>query len=133
MVWKHPVFSGTARDRNVAPNFTVAGLATAYDAATRSVRLRGVLQADYPAHSVVVFDSVPKVHENYWQKSYAGRIGRDGQFEVNITEPSGKDGTLRLMFCFENGASSGNSQTYGIASMLEKPYRARAEGYQLTP
>ena len=131
MLWKHPVFTGTAKDRNVTPKFTVAGLATAYEASTKSVRLRGVLKADYTAHSVVVFDNVPEVHENYWQKPYAGRIGKDGQFEVNITEPSSKDGTLRLMFCFQNGASSGNSQTYGIASMLEKPYRAMAEGYEL--
>lgn len=133
MLWKHPVFTGTAKDRNVTPKFTITGMTTAYDPEAKKVRLNGVLKADYPAHSVVVFDSVPKVHENYWQKSYVGRIGKDGQFEVNITEPSAKDGTLQLMFCFENGASSGNSQTYGIASMLEKPYRARAGGYQLTP
>jgi hypothetical protein len=133
MLWKHPVFTGTAKDRNVTPKFTVAGLATSYDAATKSVRLRGALKTNYPAHSVVVFDSVPGVHENYWQKPYVGRIAKDGQFEVVITEPSAKAGTLRLMFCFQNGASSGDSQTYGIASMLEKPYRATGGGYQLAP
>jgi hypothetical protein len=62
-----------------------------------------------------------------------GRIAAGGQFEVAITEPSGKNGTLQLLFCFQNGASSGNSQTYGIASMLEKPYRATGGGYQLAP
>jgi hypothetical protein len=132
MLWRHPVFTGTTKDRNVTPEFTVAGLSTTYDA-TKRVRLRGLLKADYAAHSVVVFDSVPGVHENYWQKPYVGRIAAGGQFEVAITEPSGKNGTLQLLFCFQNGASSGNSQTYGIASMLEKPYRATGGGYQLAP
>jgi hypothetical protein len=133
MLWRHPVFTGTAKDRQVTPKFSVAGLATSYDAATTTVRLRGVLKADYPAHSVVVFDNVPGVHEAYWQKPYVARVGKDGQFEVNITEPSAKNGTLEMFFCFQNGASSGNSETYGIASALEKPYRATAGGYQLAP
>ncbi|PAW87141.1 MAG: hypothetical protein B9S33_06850 [Pedosphaera sp. Tous-C6FEB] len=133
MLWRHPVFTGTAKERNVTPKFSVANLATAYDAGSKSVKLRGMLKTDYPAHSVVVFDSVPGVHEAYWQKPYAARIGKDGQFEVGITEPAAKDGTLRLMFCFQNGATSGNSQTYGIASMLEKAYRTAGGGYQLTP
>lgn len=133
MLWKHPVFTGTAKDRNVTPKFTVTGLTTVYDLLTKSVRLRGVLKTDYPAHSVVVFDSVPEVHENYWQKPYVARIGKDGRFEVVITEPGIENGTLRLLFCFDNGASSGNSQTYGIASMLEKPYQVTQGSYQLAP
>jgi len=133
MLWRHPVFTGSAKDRSVKPKFSVAGLATIYDASTKNVRLRGVLKSDYAAHSVVVFDNVPGVHEAYWQKPYVARVAKDGQFEVRITEPSGKDGTLRLMFCFENGASSGDSRTYGIASALEKPYHATGDGYQLAP
>jgi hypothetical protein len=131
MLWKHPIFTGTAKDRQVQPKFSVKELTTVYDPATRSVRLRGTLETDYPAHSVVVFDSVPGLHEAYWQKPYAGRIQKDGRFEIQITEPSPKDGELRLFFCFQNGASSGDSETYGIGSILEKAYHATPNGYRL--
>ena len=133
MLWRHPVFSGTAEKRDVMPVFTVDALTTTYDAATKSVKLRGVLKSDTPAHSVVVLDSVPKVHDTYWQKPYVARAGADGQFEVAITEPSTQDGTLRLLVCFENGAVSGDGKDYGIQGALDKTYRASSRGYQLTP
>jgi hypothetical protein len=123
MLWRHPIFSGTARNRGAMPKFNVSGLTATYDAATKSARLRGVLKSDQVAHSAVVFDSVPQVHEAYWQKPYVARVGKDGRFEVNITEPSGRTGTLRILFCFENGAISGDGKTYGIGGALEKPYR----------
>jgi hypothetical protein len=133
MLWRHPVFSGTAKDRDLMPSFTVSGLETIHDAATNSVKLRGALKSDIGAHSVVVLDSVPGVHETYWQKSYVARIGVGGQFEVQITEPSAKSGTLRILFCFENGAVTGDGKDYGVQGTLEKPYRASNRGYQITP
>jgi hypothetical protein len=66
----------------------------------------------------------------YWQKPYVARVESGGRFAVQITEPSAKDGTLRLLFCFENGAITGDGKKYGIASALEKPYHAGPHGYR---
>lgn len=130
MLWRHPVFSGTARNRGVMPSFSVTGLALSYDRSAHRAQLRGTIKSNRAAHSVVVLDNVPGVHEAYWQKPYVGRVGTDGRFEVNITEPVTRAGTLRLLFCFENGAISGDGQGYGMGSTLDKPYRA---GYVLNP
>jgi hypothetical protein len=130
MLWKHPIFSGTARSRGVMPAFSINNLSLSYDRGTRSARLHGTLKSNHAAHSVVVLDNVPGAHEAYWQKPYVGRVSSDGRFEVAITEPSTRAGTLRLLFCFENGAISGDGSRYGIGSALEKAYRA---GYVLVP
>jgi hypothetical protein len=130
MLWKHPIFSGTAADRDRLPSVSVTGLNTAKGTG-RSIRLSGTLKSDGTAHSVVVLDSVPGIHETYWQKPYVARIGEDGRFDVDLTEPAGKPGTLKLLFCFDNGAVTGDGKGYGISNTHNRNYRIAERSYQL--
>ena len=130
MLWKHPLFTGTLEKRDLLPKVNVSDLQLDSEDDGRTVWLKGTLQSDLPAHSLVVLDSVPREQEEYWQKPYVTRIEPGGRFAVRITEPSARDGTLRLLFCFENGAITGNGKRYGDASALEKKYHADAHGYR---
>ncbi len=127
MLWKHPVFAGTAKDRELMPSVQVADLRLNRPTGARSWRLSGVLESNYSAHSVVVLDSVETLQETYWQKSYVARIQKDGRFECEISEPTGVDGTFKLLFCFDNGAVTGDGKDYGIQGVLERQYRASGQ------
>ena len=130
MLWKHPLFTGTLEEREMLPKISVSDLQIESKDGGQTVWLQGTLQSDLTAHSLVVLDCVPREQEDYWQKPYATRIEPGGRFAVQITEPSAKDGTLRLLFCFENGAITGDGKKYGIASALEKSYHASPHDYR---
>ena len=128
LLWKHPVFTGTTKDRQKLPFVKVSDLKIE-PGRGRRLSVSGTLESDYPAHSVVVLDSVPDVHENYWQKSYVAKIGPEGRFSIEITEPSPAPGTLKFLFCFENGAVTGNGQELGLAGSYDREYRVGRDGY----
>jgi len=130
MLWKHPVFTGTAKDRGKTPSVSVSGLQIERRRG-QLLTVTGKLESDYAAHSVVVLDSVPDVHENYWSKSYVGKIGREGGFSLEITEPSPAAGTLKFLFCFENGAVTGDGKELGLGGSYDRNYRVGAGGYEL--
>lgn len=70
----------------------------------------------------MVFDSAAPEQEAYWQKSYVARLDRKGHFDVTITEPTRSRGTLRIVFCFENGVVTGDGRNHGISGAVEIPY-----------
>ena len=78
----------------------------------------------------MVLDSVPGVHENYWQKSYVGKVDEEGRFTVEITEPSPAPGTLKFLFCFRNGAVTGDGKQLGLSGSLDRSYVVSRDGYQ---
>ena len=131
MLWKHPVFSGTAKRRDEMPTCHVASLTLDNGRHGEVIHVEGQLQSSIPAHSVVVLDSVPNEQEDYWQKSYAARIDEKGHFDVTITEPTHSPGTLRILFCFDNGVITGDGQNHGIDGALVKRYLATPNGYGL--
>jgi hypothetical protein len=131
MLWKHPLFSGTAERRDQMPTCHLTSLAVDNRPQGEVVHVRGQLQANIAAHSAVVFDSAAPDQETYWQKSYVARMAENGSFDVTITEPTHSRGTLRLVFCFENGVVTGDGQRHGINGALEKPYLGTPSGYRL--
>ena len=133
ILWKHPLFSGTAVGRGKIPNFQLSPLTAVAERKGRGVKVSGKITSDIAAHSVVIYDSVPDDQEAYWQKPYVGRVDGQGRFDVAITEPSLKAGTLRLLVCFENGIVTGNGKELSIGSALEKPYRVVGKTYRLEP
>jgi hypothetical protein len=132
LLWKHPLFTGTMEKREVLPKINVIDVQLESNDGGQTVWLRGTLQSDLPAHSLVVIDHDPpdpREQEDAWQKPYVTRLEPGGRFAVQITEPSTEAGTLRLLFCFENGAITGDGKNYGIASALKKSYHAGPDGY----
>jgi hypothetical protein len=130
MLWKHPIFLGTSRDRDVLPSVRLADYRGVFNKSKRKVTLTGKLVANVPAHSVVVLDDVEQKQGSYASRSYVGRIKADGTFSVTIDEPVPSDGLYRIFFCFENGAATGDGMGHGDQSAIVKPYRFVRGGLQ---
>jgi hypothetical protein len=107
MLWKHPVFAATNSDQWHKASLKLLDFKTACNSANDSVTLSGKLVSDQHAHSVVVIDEPKKVRSDYWHQSHATRIAPDGTFQVNIKHPASA-GLLRILFCFDNGAVTGD-------------------------
>lgn len=123
MLWKHPVFSGTAKDRALLPHVELADYRATFVRAKRRVELNGKLVSNVPAHSVVVLDDAEKKQGSYWVRSYVSRLSDDGTFKVVIDEPFPSDGEYRIVFCFENGAVTGDGKKHGDEGSIVKSYR----------
>ena len=108
MLWKHPLFTGTTKDRNRVPKAKLLDFKASHDKKTGRLDITGKLKSDYPAHSAIVAN-VPKqpYRGGYWQKMFVGRIAKDGTFSVSVSELKATDGELRVVFCFNNGAIGG--------------------------
>ena len=58
MLWKHPLFSGTTKDRSVVPPVRLDAYRAVFNKSKRKVTLTGKLVSNQPAHSVVILDDV---------------------------------------------------------------------------
>ncbi|GAA4452715.1 hypothetical protein [Novipirellula rosea] len=133
MLWKHFVFSGTAQDRRVVPSVEVQRYRARYDRSRNEIVVSGTLVSNHNAHSVILVDESSPRQVNYWAKTYAARIEPTGEFQVRVREPSPAAGTFRLMFCFENGAITGDGKTSNPTNAFEKTYTRRGNDYQFEP
>ena len=133
ILWKHFVFSGTAKDRHVIPSVEVKDYAARYDRARNEIVVSGSLESNGTAHSVVLVDEAPPRQENYWCKTYVSRIGQEGAFRVNVRQPTRAAGTFRLVFCFQNGAVTGDGKTSGRKNAFAKRYSPLGRGYRFEP
>jgi hypothetical protein len=133
ILWKHPLFTGTAKRRYARPKIAWKDVDVKNDQKKRVVRLTGRVTSDVPVHSVIVYDTVPKIQQTYFQKPYVARVAKDGTFEVTISEPVDvkADGTLKLVACCENGTMTGDGKKRGIGSAHEINYRTSPRGYLL--
>lgn len=125
MLYRHPLFSGSTEDRKVIPKLTVSGLDCRFDAAQKRVRVSGHLHSEMHAHTAIVIDESSSSPSNYWRKAYTGRIQDDGGFTVGVTELNATDGTLKIVFCFDNGVHSGDGKGDDFTSAISKSYRYR--------
>jgi len=125
MLWKHPLFSGSTDRRQQLPRIEVDGVSCRFDRQAGRIRVGGRVRSDIDAHSAIVFDESDASPSDYWRKAYVGRVGEGGAFEVNVTEPGSADGTLRLVFCFDNGAVTGDGKSRGIEGALARRYEFR--------
>jgi len=126
MLWKHPLFTGTEKDRDRVPTAKLLDFTASHDKETGHIEVTGTLKADYGAHSVVVANPQKGEHPGgYWQKMFVARIAKDGTFRVTVNELRRTDGQLKIVFCFNNGAIVGASFRPGADGEFVKPYRYR--------
>ncbi len=102
-----------------------------YSRAVDRITLAGWLVADMPAHSVVVMDDLGQ-GDGYWFRSHTARIDSDGRFRVAIDHPARASGHFRIMFCFDNGALTGDGAgvTFNDHGEIRKSYRFNGGGYR---
>ena len=134
ILWKHPLFSGTPERRYAMPNIRWHDISVRNDRSRRIARLVGRVTSSVPVHSVIVYDTVPEVQANYFQKAYVARVEKDGAFEVVITEPVTMpvSGSFKLVACCGNGTMTGDGESRGIGGAHEIAYRTSRTGYRLT-
>jgi hypothetical protein len=123
MLWKHPLFSGSTEKRHQMPKVTVDDLRCQFDRRAKHVRVSGRVRSDVSVHSVVVLDDSTAAPSEYWRKSYAGRVDKEGAFQVDVTELAPAEGTLQIVFCFDNGAITGDGQKRGLQGAIPRPYQ----------
>jgi hypothetical protein len=133
MLWKHFVFSGTAEHRDVLPSVRVQGYRARYDRAAGTIEVTGQLVSDGKAHSVVLADDAAPHQEDYWRKAYVARLDGDGRFTVHVREPSRSKGTFRLLFCFENGALTGDGKHAELEHAFAARYEFTGRDYRFEP
>ncbi len=123
MLWKHPLFSGTEKDREITPRLKFEDVSTTYDKDRGVIILRGKVESNHSAHSVVVANESEANRSDYWRQCFAERIASDGTFEIAVSELSETDGQLRLVCCFNNGAVVGQDGGLGLQTGYAKQYR----------
>jgi hypothetical protein len=132
MLWKHPVFSGTAKDRQRQPSVKLVDYKATYSRPANRITLAGKVVSDMAAHSVVVIDDLGKPEDDYWYRSHVGRIASDGTFRVSIDQPARATGHFRILFCFDNGAVTGDGAgvSFDDRGEIKKAYRFSNGSYR---
>lgn len=132
MLWKHPLFSGTAKDRQRQPAVTLADYRPSYARAANRITLTGRVASDMPAHSVVVLDDLGRPEDEYFHRSHVARVEPDGRFRVAIDRPARADGHFRILFCYDNGMVTGDGigVVFANRGAIRNGYRFRNGGYQ---
>ncbi len=131
ILWKHPIFSGTTKDRQRQPSVKLVGYHPTYSRASDRITLAGKLVADMHAHSVIVFDDLGQ-GDQYWFRSHVARIAPDGTFRVAIDHPARTSGRFRILFCFDNGMVTGDGAgvVYMDRGEIHKSYHFRGGSYR---
>jgi len=132
MLWKHPVFCGTAMGRVQPANVKLVDYKPRFNRTNDTVIISGKLVADQLAHSVVLIDDEGRPNDEYWSKSHTARISPDGIFQIKINKPAKVKGHFRILFCFENGLVTGDGTniTFGNRGDIRKFYNFRNDDFQ---
>lgn len=130
ILWKHWAFTGTVVNRNTLPTVAVTDYQARHDVRSGEIVVTGKLTSNGVAHSVILVDEAPPRQTDYWQKTYVARIGKEGRFAIRIREPTQAAGTLRLLFCFDNGALTGDGKTRTLKTAFAKRYTAVGRTYR---
>lgn len=131
ILWKHPVLSGTTRERQRQPAVKLVNYKPTYTKSSNRITLAGKVVSDVPAHSVVVLDDLGKPEDEYWNRGHVARVEPDGSFRVAVDRPARADGHFRMTFCFDNGMVTGDGVgvVHGDHGEIRKSYRSRDGGY----
>jgi hypothetical protein len=132
ILWKHPIFSGTTKDRQRQPSVKLVDFKATYSRSSNRIALAGKLVSDMLAHSIIVIDDLGNLGDEYWFRSLAARIARDGTFRVAIDRPARADGHFRILFCFDNGMVTGDGAgvVWNDRGEIKKSYRFRDGAYR---
>ncbi len=129
MLYRHPLFTGTTRNRDRMPRIQISDINAAYDRANKRIEVTGKLKPAGVAHSVVIGNAAKRVG-SYWQKAFVGKIDKDGSFKVHVEELPKTGGVLKIGMCFNNGAIKGKGNGLGFTrTAIEKPYTFTKNGY----
>ena len=123
MLWKHPLFSGTTKDRDVTPTLKFDDFNVTYDKESDRLVVSGKVLSNYAAHSVVVANESEATRSDYWRRCFVGRVAEDASFTVAIDELDNTNGQLRIVCCFNNGAIIGQAEGRGLSTGFLKKYR----------
>lgn len=130
MLWKHPLFTGSTKDRDRTLNVKLLK----FDADQKDdgrIEITGKMQSDYPAHSVIVANVPAAQRTSYWTKTFVAKVAKDGSFRILLDELGRTDGSLKTVFCFDNGAIAGQGDRLGLNSGFVKPYRFKDGAFRL--
>lgn len=122
MLWKHPLFTGTTKDRELTPKFEIVDFNVTHDKDNGRFIVVGKAVADYPSHSVVVANESSANRSDYWRKCFSTRIAKDNTFRIEIDELDRADGQLVIVCCFNNGAVVGKDGL-GLQKGFTKQYQ----------
>lgn len=117
----HPAFRGVPDTREQLPKINVQNMKYGVDRRNAIVVSGRVRPSERVAYAVVADESDARPGE-YWTKTYVGKVARDGEFEVTVSEPSESNGSLKTWFVFKNGAHSSDSQSRDQVDKILKPY-----------
>lgn len=123
LLWKHPLFSGTTKDRDITPTLELDEFQVTHDKESAQFVVSGKVISDRSAHSIVIGNESKATRSGYWMKTFAGRVAADGSFRVVIDELDHTDGQLRVVCCFNNGAIIGKATGGGLSTGFVKQYR----------
>ena len=114
MLWKHPLFSGSVKDRNIVPKAHLIDFDMKFNSKEDKIEITGKVKSDLPAHSVIAAEEPRMARNDYWIKSFTGKVKKDGTFKITVDEFKHSDGKLRIVFCFDNGAVIGETNKRGF-------------------
>ncbi|HEV8604343.1 MAG TPA: hypothetical protein VGQ99_03195 [Tepidisphaeraceae bacterium] len=123
----HPAFGGARDDRKELPKVQVQDMKYAADARKKRIVVSGRVAGSGRAVYALVADESDARPGEYWTKTYVGKVGADGVFEVIISEPSESDGTLKVWFVFEGGVQTGDGRVRGREGGIPKVYSYRGQ------
>jgi hypothetical protein len=130
MLWKHPLFSGTTKDRNVMPTVALRDYRGRHDRGRNQIEIEGRMVSNRAAHSVVIVDDMDEKPGEYWRRAYVGRIAENGTFLVVVDEPVPCGGRYLIVFCFDNGIVTGDAEKLGLPGAIEKTYGYAGQTYR---
>ncbi len=122
MLANHPAFRGLPDTRTPLPQVQVQNLKYVANVQSNTIVVSGTVRANQKAVYAFVGDEADDRPGEYWTKTYVGKVGKDGVFEVVLSEPATANGTLKLWFAFENGAQTGDGKERGRGSGISKAY-----------
>jgi hypothetical protein len=103
-LWQHPLFTGTLDKRGQRPKrVELSDKTLAYDEKSKSMKVEGQVDCDLPVHRVIIHDDSSGPNQEYWRKTYVGRVDEAGLFSIEVDELSDHKGVLRFYLCVEGG------------------------------
>lgn len=109
MLWKHPLFTGSIKDRNIVPKVQIEDLDVKCNHKGGTIEITGKVKSDYPVHSAIAAEESETSQGDYWTKTFASKVKKDGTFKITVDDFKKSGGKLRIVFYFDNGAIVGET------------------------
>lgn len=109
-LWKHPIFKKeTTPNPKMPAKVKIKDLTFSSSDDQKTIIIKGKLNSDQKAHTIVALDSERGKFGDYWERPYTAAVDAEGNFKLEITEPW-TQGTIFLSFCFENGVNTSDGK-----------------------